>query len=171
MSLFLYAALEYAAKGYAVFPLHSPLADGSCSCRNLSCKSIGKHPRTRSGVLSATTNMETIKKWWTQWPTANVAIATGRKSGIVVLDVDADRGGEDSLRLLEEQNEKLQPTLTVITGRGRHLYFRYPENQTVRNSHDKLGPGLDIKSDNAYVVAPPSRHPSGKVYQQWQDAA
>jgi hypothetical protein len=170
MSSLLQAALEYAAMGYAVFPLHNPLPDSKCSCRNPYCKSVGKHPRTRSGVLSATTNTETIRKWWSQWPDANIAIATGKKSGIIVIDVDADRGGEETLRLLEEQNDKLPPTSTVITGRGRHLYFTYPEHQTVRNSHDKLGPGIDVKSDNAYVVAPPSRHPNGRVY-QCQEAA
>jgi len=122
-------------------------------------------------VFSATTDPETIKKWWTQWPDANIAIATGRKSGIFVIDVDADRGGEETLRSLEAQNEKLPPTATVITGGGgRHLYFDCPEHQTVRNSQDKLGPGIDVRGDNGYVVAPPSRHSSGKVY-QWLKTA
>jgi putative DNA primase/helicase len=104
MSSLLQAALDYAERGYAVFPLHNPLSDSTCSCRNPHCKSVGKHPRTRSGVLSATNKPETIRKWWAQWPDANIAVATGRKSGIIVIDVDADRGGEETLQQLEEQN-------------------------------------------------------------------
>ena len=50
------AALEYARQGIAVFPLHNPTADGSCSCRKADCGSLGKHPRTPNGVKAATTS-------------------------------------------------------------------------------------------------------------------
>ena len=35
--------------------------------------------------------------WWDNTPSANIGIACGKRSGIVVLDVDKDHGGYDSL--------------------------------------------------------------------------
>src|SRR5690606_17775107 len=53
-------------------------------------------------------------------------------------------------------------TATVRTGKGRHLYFRHPGG-TVRNFTRKL-PGLDLRGDGGYVVAPPSTHANGERY-------
>ncbi len=49
------------------------------------------------------------------------------------------------------------------TGSGMHYYFKHPGGE-VRNSAGRLGPGLDIRADGGYVVAPPSRHPNGRTY-------
>ncbi|MDT5025047.1 MAG: hypothetical protein QOE61_1473, partial [Micromonosporaceae bacterium] len=50
------AALDYAAAGIPVLPVHTSLADGRCSCRDPDCQSVGKHPRVRRGVHAATTD-------------------------------------------------------------------------------------------------------------------
>src|SRR5690242_19263286 len=92
-------ALEYAARGWPVFPLHSIQA-GACTCGKTPCGSAGKHPHTAHGVKDASTSDYVIRGWWTRWQDANVGIATGVASGLVVLDVDPDHGGEDSLREL-----------------------------------------------------------------------
>lgn len=63
---------------------------------------------------------------------------------------------------LSEYGE-IPPTVTALTGRGRHLYFAHP-GQRVSNSTSKLGPMIDVRGDGGYVIAPPSRHPSGRVY-------
>lgn len=42
-------------------------------------------------------------------------------------------------------------------GGGSHLYFRYPAGPAVANSASFLGPGLDVRGEGGYVVAPPSR--------------
>jgi hypothetical protein len=47
-------------------------------------------------------------------------------------------------------------------GGGHHLYFRHPGG-SVRNRAG-LAPGLDLRADGGYVVAPPSLHPSGRHY-------
>ena len=57
------AALAYAARGWAVLPLHTPTG-GGCSCRDRKCRSIGKHPRTLHGVKDATTDAAQIRTWW-----------------------------------------------------------------------------------------------------------
>jgi hypothetical protein len=61
----------------------------------------------------------------------------------------------------------LPPTLTVVTGNGRHLYFFAPEGVEIRN-RARVAPGLDVRGDGGYVIAPPSVHESGRVY-AWVD--
>src|SRR5438093_630534 len=76
------AAPCYARKGLKVLPVHS-IENGACSCGNPKCESPGKHPRIKDWVNAATSNVEQITTWWSKWPTANVGIATGNRSGIV----------------------------------------------------------------------------------------
>src|SRR5262245_12988593 len=86
-------ALALAKWGYAVFPLHTPTRKGSCSCsQGLNCKHQGKHPRTQNGFKDATTDPKQIGRWWWRWPDANIGIATGEPSNLVVLDIDAALG-------------------------------------------------------------------------------
>jgi putative DNA primase/helicase len=89
-------------------------------------------------------------------------------SGLVVLDIDAKSNGEESLFALEAEHGQLPSTLTALTGGGgRHLLFAHPGGE-LRNSAGTLGPGLDIRGDGGYIVAPPSRHASGASY-VWQE--
>jgi hypothetical protein len=94
-------------------------------------------------------------------PEANIGIATGKKSGLLIVDVDPRNGGDETLEDLEVELGKLPPTVTVLTGgAGRHLYFSFP-GQGIRGS---LGAGVDLLGDGKLVVAPGSLHPSGKDY-------
>src|SRR5207247_1037904 len=77
--------------------------DGHCTCGWQDCGSPGKHPRTPNGVYDATTDPAVIIRWWGRWPNANVGVATGAASGVIVLDVDPRHGGDDSLVDLEQQ--------------------------------------------------------------------
>lgn len=95
----------------------------------------------------------------------NVGIATGPVAGLWVLDVDGE-AGVASLEALVAAHGPLPATVECRTGGGgRHLYFRYPEGRTVRNSVRKLGMGLDTRSEGGGVVAPPSLHLSGNFYE------
>lgn len=138
------AALGYAARGWAVFPL----APGT------------KVPLKGSkGFRDATTDSNTIRQWWTQTPDANVAIATGQVSGLLVPDVDQgnDKQGERTLRALEKQHGAIPETYTIKTPHGgRHLYLFLPAGVSIKSGTDKLGRWLDVKADGGYVVAPPS---------------
>jgi hypothetical protein len=90
----------------------------------------------------------------------NVGLATGRVSGVVVVDLDGpeadaavrDRGG-------------LPLSWTALTGKGRHVYLAHPGFEC-RNRAGVL-PKVDIRGDGGYVVAPPSIHPLGHAY-EWQ---
>src|SRR5688500_3317712 len=80
-------ALAYARRGWAVFPVHT-IVHGACSCTKSCGKQAGKHPRTQHGHRDATTDPAIIRKWWTQWPDANIGIATGAVSDLTVWDFD-----------------------------------------------------------------------------------
>lgn len=162
-------ALRCAQRGWHVFPVYS-VRDGVCTCRKgTACEdNSGKHPRTVNGLNDATTARRTIAAWWSKWPDANIGVATGAVSGLFVLDVDPRNGGDDSLDLLISQHGPLPDTVEVLTGGGgRHIYFAYDGVEGIKNSSSKLDPGLDIKTDGGYVVAPPSMHISGGRY-EWE---
>lgn len=161
------AARRYATKlGWKIFPVHTPGKDGTCTCGKVPCENAGKHPRTPDGVDAvARATTKQIEEWWTDWPNANIGCATGKRNGFFVLDVDPRDGGDISLELLVRQNGPLPPTRHHITGgAGYHYFFRMPEGINIPNSASSLAPGLDIKGDGGYIILPPSRHASGRVY-------
>jgi hypothetical protein len=161
------AALEYAARGWAVVPLHYPI-DGGCSCKKADCSSVAKHPRTKNGLKDSTTDEATIRQWWKRWPEANVGVLTGSASGMFVLDVDPRNGGDLTLARLEQEHGPLPATLTAKTGGGgQHILFEHPGLRV--SAGVKLGPGLDIKGEGGYIVAAPSLHASGGRY-EWDQA-
>jgi hypothetical protein len=140
--MLLKAALAYARRGVPVFP----------------CEPGGKRPLTYNGFWEATTDLRVIERWWKRWPSANVGIPTGKKSGLLVLDVDLDNGGPESLARLERADGPAPKTARVRTGGGgAHVFFRHPTDAEIRNSAGLLGPGLDVRGEGGYVVVPPSR--------------
>jgi putative DNA primase/helicase len=78
-----------------------------------------------------------------------------------VVDLDGEPACENWLELYRRHGD-LPTTLTVITGRGKHLYFR--SSVEVKNSTGRIGPGIDTRGYGGYTIAPPSVHPSGAVY-------
>jgi putative DNA primase/helicase len=126
----------------------------------LTCGSPGKHPRIRSWQIAATTDIAQLRAWWRSFPFANIGIATGSESRIIVVDVDPRHGGDASVAKLG-----LPETYTVQTGGGgRHLYFQHPGVE-VPNSAGRVGLGIDIRGDGGFVIAPPSNHASGNKYE------
>lgn len=148
------AAIEYAKKGFAVFPL----------------KYRDKVPLTRNGCKDATTDAAQIKAWWQKYPNANIGLATGSVSQnifVIDLDIDEDRGidGYHSLEDWQREHGDFPETWTAITGRGGyHLYYR--GNGRVKNRAGIID-GVDIRGNGGYVVAPPSIHKNGRRY-EWE---
>lgn len=144
-------ALSYAQNGWSVFPLKYQNIDGESQA--------WKHPLTKHGFKDATTNETQIREWWTKHPKANIGIATGKKSGLLVLDIDL-KNGKNGQRTLDHLIEKYGPlgdALEVETGTGgKQLYFKYPSHVKIGNSAGKLGDGLDTRGEGGYVVAPGS---------------
>ena len=163
------AALAYARRGWPVLPLHG-IRNCTCTCGR-DCSSPGKHPLVRHGLREATTDTTVIGIWWRRWPAANVGIATGVASGLAVIDLDGEEA-EASLRRLETLGFQLSPTLTAATGRGRHLYFmcnrKLPNKTRGLPGVEEELPGIDLRAEGGYVVAPPSIHANGATY-RWAD--
>jgi putative DNA primase/helicase len=141
-----------------------------CSCgKNLGavpdkevCRDIGKHPRTADGFKAATTDQEQVRAWWDKWPDANIAIPTGARSGLLVVDSDPRHGGPEGRADLIDLVGPIPETAEAISGGdGRHVYFRYGGGPVPK----LLAQGIDLKGDGGYVVAPPSLHKSGKRYE------
>jgi hypothetical protein len=152
MTVHVDAALDLARRGFAVFQL----------------KPRGKVPlvATRDGghgCHDATKDQSIITEWWTSVPFANIGLATGRSSGIFVLDVDPRHGGDEALAELERRHGKLPETPVSITGGGgQHVFFRHEPG--IGNSAGKVGVGLDVRGQGGYIVAPPSVHENGRPY-------
>lgn len=142
------AALGYRRRGWSVVPL-----------RPGEKRPLAKWEPFQSRLAT----VDEIAAWFARWPDANVGIVTGAISGLVVIDVDPQHGGDDSLADLEAAQGPLSATVEAITGGGgRHLYFRHPGG--VLRNRVGLAPGIDLRGDGGYIVAPPSRHPSGRDY-------
>jgi hypothetical protein len=157
------AALEYAVEhGLAVFPVHTPVAGGRCSCSTPECDSIGKHPRTVNGFKDATRDPDQIADSWGRHPDANIGIPTGATNQLAVLDSDSHLVAPDIDRLIG-----VVKTPSVITGRGDHRYFKDTPPGLVGTT---LMPAVDLKARDGYVVAPPSLHRSGQRY-MWRVGA
>jgi len=140
-------ALAYIEAGWAVFPLIPN----------------SKRPMTKNGFKDASKAREDVRRWWTEQPDANIGISTGEPSGLVVVDVDVKNGakGMESLASLSG----IDPTLTVKTpSGGLHLYYLTAGPTRCRTG---ILPGIDIKADGGYVVAPGSVI-DGKPY-EWDD--
>jgi putative DNA primase/helicase len=106
------------------------------------------------------------------FPDANIGIATGKDSNLIVIDVDPRHGGWEGLQsLFERAGVTFPATIEAITGSdGRHFYFQMPEAD-IRNSQNKLAQGVDVRANGGYVVGAPSLHASGKRYAWTQTEA
>jgi Bifunctional DNA primase/polymerase, N-terminal/Primase C terminal 1 (PriCT-1) len=124
-----------------------------------------KQPLTENGFYDATTDLSIIERIWSRWSRSNLAIATG-VSRLAVIDVDPSRAGRESFNeLIKRCGPDVCATLRAITGSGgEHWYYSVPSGITVRCSVGALAPGLDVRAEGGYVVAPSSMHALGKRY-------
>jgi hypothetical protein len=161
------AAVAYVGLGYRVLPLHHPLPGSStqgstmhCSCRDPACAAIGKHPLTPHGLKDATRDPGQLARWWRRWPRANIGLVTGELAD--VLDIDGPAGWAALRRLAADHDLRLDGPLAE-TGSGWHLYL------ALTGSANRAGllEQVDWRGRGGYVVAPPSRHASGRLY-RWR---
>jgi hypothetical protein len=121
-----------------------------------------KRPLVSGGYKAASVDPRVIEDWSRRFPGCNIAVATGRISGIVVVDVDGPPG-EQTLLALADEGIVIDSPLQSLTGRGRHMIFKYDKG--MKCSIGKLGPGLDVRADGGSFTVPPSVHHSGKRYE------
>ncbi len=159
------AALGYAKRGWHVFPCFEATAAGKCACMDAACEDMGKHPRIRRWPDLATTDARTIRAWWRKWPSANIGITSGKRSNLIMIDVDG-ADGDQALLALEQELGELPKTLKVKTGRpqGSQFYFLSPDRE-IKSRNGELGDHLDVKGEGGYAIAPPSLHETARRYQ------
>lgn len=166
-------ALQYVAHGFAVVPLWWCEKSGKCGCgnahdgvgKNLSSNSRGKHPHTMfapHGSLSASKDVDTVRRWFTAEPRLSIGIATGEVSGIVAVDIDPRDGGDVTWEDFVDRNGGHVPDTVIADtgGGGEHILFRYQADQVVRSP----GKGIQIKGNGGYIVVEPSHHHAGRAY-------
>ena len=146
MVTLLNAALALASRGMHIFP----------------CVPRDKRPATPNGLKDATIDVAKITAWWTAQPSCNIGVATGKASGIFVVDID-NEDAETEVAKLEKMHGELPRTVEAITPRGRHLLYKWPDRE-IRNSASKIARGVDVRGEGGYVICAPSMHPSGKRY-------
>ena len=118
-----------------------------------------KRPLITKWQEQATNRLDQVLNWWSVTPSANIGIATG--DGLTVIDIDTKDhnggNGADGAKSLEEIEliyGDLNPTLTVQTwSGGKHLYYQTDAPQSNKVA---LWPGIDIRGDGGYIVAPGS---------------
>jgi hypothetical protein len=139
-------ALRYAARFGEVFP-----------CEPSEPKR--KKPLTKNGFYDASRNPGQIRRWWRDRPDALIGLPTGKRSGLVVLDIDM-KNGVNGFAMLAMAGHAVEVS-QYETGRvktssgGMHVYFD-TGGRPFRCSKGEsgLGPGLDVRGDGGYVIAP-----------------
>lgn len=145
--------------GWKVFPVHAVI-DGECTCGESCGRDAGKHPMTSHGFKDATSDVETIEAWGSNFPYANIGVACA-KSGLVVIDVDIP-SGYDELDQWKKKLGDLPFTVCSTTGSGgTHFFFAAQPGLKYKGRLDHC---VDIRSD-AYVVVPPATHRGGTYYE------
>jgi putative DNA primase/helicase len=122
-------ALRCAAHGWLIFPV------------------AGKKPRDTGWQQQATTDPETIRRWFHDAPGIHYGIRTGPGSDLLVVDIDP--GAPDTL-----DGYAFPATRTHTTPRGgRHLLYRYAGSD-LKNSASKLTAHIDIRGRGGLIVGP-----------------
>jgi len=145
------SALEYIKLGFKVFPVKPD-----------------KTPLTPHGLKDATQTQLGVREYWGKWPNAGIGLVT---DGLVVLDFDVKNGGIESKTKIENDHGTLPRTRLHKTGGGGwHYIYRNPNGTIIRNTVAFAGyPGVDIRANGGYIVAPPSPHLSGNNYELIDD--
>jgi putative DNA primase/helicase len=168
---YLVAALEYAARGWPVFPCN-PRTKKPLIPRDKDEK--GKPINGTGGLSKASLDSETIGEWWARWPKAMIGLRTGF-GRLFVLDFDPrhddDTGEEWTLeRLKDELEEQMGVAMPVsLSSRtpsgGVHVWLTWPDDggAEIRNS-GSLPEHIDVRGDGGYVIAPPSINANGVSY-------
>lgn len=155
------AALDYARRGWPVFPVPVGTKKSHKSAEHSGGRKWG-----------ATCDLNQIAADFRKWPDANVGIVTGPASGILVIEADTldghDVDGIANLEALVMAHGGLPATIEALSPSGsRHLYFRYPAGRNIRNSAGKIAPGIDVRGDGGMVLAAPSIKPGKSKPYTW----
>ncbi len=172
------AAAEYLAAGYAVLPGFSPamiatpdqldrIRSSDHPAARLCCrllKKLCKQPLSYRFIVFPITQRQRAERIFGRFREANLLISLGRRSNLLVLDLDH----LDKPAANHAAGDYRYATCSVVTGRGRHFYFRYPADFSC--TRRITAEGVYLLGDLGWVVASPSEHGCGERY-DWLNTA
>jgi len=149
MANMLQEALDYAARGWYVFPCREK--PGEPFNRNgEQVTPSEKTPYISKGLNDATLDADQIQAWWKMWPNAMIGINAG-KSGLFVVDID--KKYVNGLDTFQTWNINDSAGLHSFTpSGGMHIVFS-GSGRTTTNAKT----GIDTRGDGGYFIAPPSK--------------
>ena len=103
-----------------------------------------------------------LELWFNNGSQHNIAIITGKVSGIVAVDLDSEK----AIKFAKEHNFPASPLSK--TGKGYHIIYRYRDGVRNFQKRDDL-PDIDLRGDGGYFVVEPSVHPLGHQYRWVRD--
>lgn len=99
-----------------------------------------------------------IEDWYAD-PTMGVGIVTGPISNLIVADFDGALGAETEAQILPRIG--VGP-VALTGGGGTHRLMAHPGRKVPTRTG--VLPGMDVRGDGGFIVAPPSVHASGRQY-------
>jgi hypothetical protein len=161
------AALDAAHRGFPVFPLKQYIAPGTEATEQQRKDAIdrAKEPCIRKWPQLATTDESQIRRWWAQWPQANIG---GAMAGFLAVDVDPRHGGDTAFEALNMVEGFTETALSQTWSDGAHHVYRLPPDTSLGNSVGKVAPGIDIRSGGGFIVLPGSTI-EGRAYRWAND--
>ena len=131
---------EYIALGFSIVPVE-------IEKKGPALTKWKRYKKSRASV-------EELFNWCIRYGIFNIGIVTGEVSKLVVIDCDSSEQRE----VLKVYIPEISQTAVCKTKRGFHYYFR-SNGERIRTQHillDKFEGGVELHSDNTYVIAPPS---------------
>jgi hypothetical protein len=133
------AALKWFSLGY----LPVPVREGT------------KIPRVKVKDWLQTLTQQTIEQHWAQFENDDIGLYCS--NGLVALDSDSPESLAAMVAL--ESAHGIKPLITVKSKKGTHHYFKLDEGVRLQQKgfSTKSNPErIDIRSENSYIIAPPS---------------
>jgi hypothetical protein len=158
-------ALDFAALGYPVLPLHSIGDNGKCTCGRSSCDSAGKHPfapLAPNGYKNASSDRYRILSWFDRFPWLNYGVCT---EPLPTIDIDPRHNGDKSWRALLQGSSDIVSWRVATGGGGEHIICRLAGKPIAGRD---LAQGVELKASGGFIVGVGSMHQSGQRY-RWQE--
>lgn len=132
--------IYYLNRNWSIFPVYADQRP-----------TFAKQPAVRwAEYQNRVATLSEIHGWYNVQKLSGVAIVTGNLSRLVVLDFDSI----DTYDAFCLQYPHLAHSYTVNTRRGKHIY--YTLIPTLKAPPTMRGVNVDLQSEGAYVVAPPT---------------
>lgn len=150
MNKLMQSALEYATRGWFVFPCREIDGDLWTDDKGLTHLPRAKSPYIAGGLNVASTDAALITAWWKKYPNAAIGCNCG-KSGLFAFDLDCKDGrqGWENFRDMGINHDGALHSITP--SQGLHIIYT---GQGKSSSNETTG--IDTRGQGGYIILPPS---------------